>query len=114
MENLVIIENETQLKEKIDVMKKALTVKKTSLSSFKRRKISAADSRASAAVIGSTLGVTLIVLVIALIIASDVQRLYSDVKHGLCRCMTIIRSTVGEKEIKAFFKETCITCYMID
>ncbi|XP_055999757.1 uncharacterized protein LOC130047969 [Ostrea edulis] len=86
MDNVIIIANETQLKMKIEAMKKALFVNKTLLSSSLRRRISASDSRISAAIIGTTLGVTIIVLVMVLIIVSDARHLYNDFKNGICRC----------------------------
>ena len=88
MKSIVYIENEAQLRSKIDKLKKELIVNKSELSSSVRKKTSAADSRRSATIIGSTLSIPIIVLVIALVTVGDVVRLFILFKQKVVNIVT--------------------------
>ncbi|XP_048755581.2 uncharacterized protein LOC125666471 [Ostrea edulis] len=80
----VIIENEAELKIKVETLKKALSIDKSILSRSIRQRTSVLDARPSVYIVGGTL-CFVAVLVLGLIVFSDVRRLCCDVKRGRCR-----------------------------
>uniref|UniRef100_K1QQF6 Uncharacterized protein n=1 Tax=Magallana gigas TaxID=29159 RepID=K1QQF6_MAGGI len=73
--NQVFIENEVELRIKVDKLKKELYVNKSLLSSSIRKRTSAVDPRPSASIVGGTLSIVIIAIVIGLIILGDVGQL---------------------------------------
>ncbi|XP_071148047.1 uncharacterized protein [Mytilus edulis] len=77
--------NET-LQEKVDQLVKELSIDKTTLSSYKNTKISAADPRPSSRGIGSVAAVILATLIVILLI-SDIPMVISHLKILKANCM---------------------------
>lgn len=82
MKHQVIIKTPDELQNKIRTVVKQLQVKKSDLSKQTSRKISAADPRTSAKVVGSVLGTGIITLVVLFIVVLDLPVFYRHIRHG--------------------------------
>lgn len=84
-----INKTQEQIQEEITQIKKNLTIEKTTLSSYTRQKISAADGRWSSAALGSV-GIVVIAAACVLVVLSDIQHFIKAVKmwrKRLTKCM---------------------------
>ena len=75
-------DNETTLKERMEVRKKYLEVNKRELSSFKRSRVCASDPRYSSTVTGS-LGIFVFTFIVLLVVVPDIC---STVRHFIRKC----------------------------
>ena len=71
-----------QQQEKIENIKKNLTVDVKETNAYKRKKISAHDDRPSAKAVGSILGIGVLSVVFCLIVIPDIPTLIRDFWHG--------------------------------